>query len=196
MPSEFETDPFAYVEFLDESWRHVPNWVVSTPIEDWVFHQKLLILTKSAVSARFVRVNMPCNYGVWMDGSSNPTMEANIQLNGQDRFSKRDGHYFNYVQPWQHHSNTPCDGVNVYSFALEPEKHQPSGTCNFSRIDYAQLSLKLTNEAKNNLGQDSTITIFTTNYNVLRIMSGINHLSQKVSLIIRFLPRIVIKGLK
>lgn len=200
LPAEFGTDPFAYVEFLDESWRHVPNWVVSTPIEQWGLPAEVTDSAQNplweSVSSHFVRVNMPCNYGVWMDGSSNPTMEANIQLNGQDRFSKRDGHYFNYVQPWQHHSNTPCDGVNVYSFALEPEKHQPSGTCNFSRIDYAQLSLKLTNEAKNSLGQDSTITIFTTNYNVLRIMSGINHLSQKVSHSIRFLLTNIDKGSK
>ena len=178
LPAEFANDPFAYVEFLDESWRQVPNSVVAMTVEQMV--QMGLPDDHPlwpSVSAHFVRVNMPTNYGVWMDGSSNPTMEANIQLNGQDRFSKRDGHYFNYVQPWQHHSNTPCDGVNVYSFALEPEKHQPSGTCNFSRIDYSQLSLKLTNEAKNNLGQDSTITIFTTNYNVLRIMSGMGGLA-------------------
>lgn len=194
LPAEFTNDPFAYVEFLDESWRHVPNSVVSMTVEQMGLPEDHPLW--AAVSAHFVRVNMPTNYGVWADGSSNPTMEANIQLNGQDRFSKRDGHYFNYVQPWQHHSNTPCDGVNVYSFALEPEKHQPSGTCNFSRIDYAQLSLKLTNEAKNNLGQDSTITIFTTNYNVLRIMSGINRLCRTVSPSIRFLLTNIDKGCK
>jgi hypothetical protein len=71
----------------------------------------------------------------------NPTEVAKIQLNGQDRFSEREGRYFDKVQPWQHHTRTPSTGINVYSFALKPEEHQPSGTCNFSRIDKATLQL-------------------------------------------------------
>ena len=175
LPSDFATDPFAYVEFMDESWRRIPKSVVSSTVDELGLDAAHPLY--DMLAAHFVTVNMPTNYGLWYDGTENPTMEANIQLNGQDRFSKRDGSYFNYVQPFQHHSNTPCDGVNVYSFALNPEEHQPSGTCNFSRIDYAQLSLKTTNEAKNNLGQDSVITIFSTSYNVLRIMSGMGGLA-------------------
>jgi hypothetical protein len=79
------------------------------------------------------------NYGRWVDCTSNPVSTAKLQLNGHDRFQQRDGNYFNYVQPFQHFSNTPADGVNVYSFALKPEDHQPTGTCNFSRIDNATL---------------------------------------------------------
>ena len=58
----------------------------------------------------------------------NPVVTAKLQLNGQDRFSEREGTYFDQVQPWQHHSRSPDTGVNVYSFALRPEEHQPSGT--------------------------------------------------------------------
>ena len=67
---------------------------------------------------------------------------AKLQLNGQDRFSEREGTYFDLVQPYQHHTRTPDTGINVYSFALRPEEHQPSGTCNFSRIDNATLQLR------------------------------------------------------
>jgi hypothetical protein len=81
------------------------------------------------------------NYGVYIDGSQNPIRQALVQLNGHDRFDIREGQYFNYVQPYQHHSRTPCDGINVYSFALHPEQHQPSGTANLSRIDNTQLNL-------------------------------------------------------
>ena len=49
------------------------------------------------------------------------------------RFSQRSGDYFNFVQPYNHHTKTPHTGINVYSFALKPEEHQPSGTCNFYR---------------------------------------------------------------
>ena len=73
----------------------------------------------------------------------NPVVTCKLQLNGQDRFSEREGTYFDLVQPWQFHSRTPDSGINLYSFALRPEEHQPSGTCNFSRIDNATLQLVL-----------------------------------------------------
>jgi hypothetical protein len=111
------------------------------------------------------------NYGRHVDRTDNPVKSAKLQLNGHDRFQERDGQYFNYVQPWQHFSNTPADGINVYSFALKPEDHQPSGTCNFSRIDNATLNVTVENrdDVSDN---DSNLNIYTVNYNVLRVMSG------------------------
>ncbi len=124
-------------------------------------------------------VYMYDNYGLQLDRSENPVSTGLLQLNGHDRFAQRDGDYFNYVQPYQCFSNTPRDGVNVYSFALTPEEHQPSGTCNFSRIDNATLALTLgrAGETSNNfktnyLSTDSDINIYAFNYNVLRVMSG------------------------
>jgi len=112
---------------------------------------------------------------------ANPVSKAKIQLNGHDRFAERDGDYFNLVQPYQHHTNVPSKGINVYSFALLPEEHQPSGSCNMSRIDNATLQLTLTNTAVAN-GASVRIKVFAINYNVLRIMSGIFVcLSQTVS---------------
>jgi hypothetical protein len=102
-----------------------------------------------------------------MYGEKNPVKSALLQLNGHDRFSRRDGMYFNVVQPYQHHENVPPSGINVYSFALKPEEHQPSGSCNMSRIDNAVLQLEL--EPLPNGGQ---ISVFATNYNVLRVLSG------------------------
>ena len=120
-----------------------------------------------------------CNYGNFIDGSDNPVYSGKLQLNGHDRFQARDGFYFNYVQPFQHFSNTPSDGVNVYSFALKPEDHQPTGSCNFSRIDNATLQLflgkynQVPSSADNyDIGTSSLLNIFTVNYNVLRVMSG------------------------
>ena len=102
----------------------------------------------------------------------NPVSLAKIQLNGNDRFSERDGTYFNLVQPYQHHEYTPDlfhHGINVYSFAIKPEEHQPSGTLNMSRIDTAVLSLASL--------VSGTIYIYTVNYNVLRILSGMGGLA-------------------
>lgn len=107
---------------------------------------------------------------------NNPVAVANIQLNGQDRFSEREGPYFNLVQPYQHHTNIPAVGINVYSFALNPEEHQPSGTCNFSRIDNATLNLTVTNNTVGN-GNTAKLRIYATNYNVLRVMAGMGGLA-------------------
>ena len=118
----------------------------------------------------------------------NPVVRAKLQLNGHDRFQERLGSYFNLVQPYQHHTNVPATGINVYSFALKPEEHQPSGTCNFSRIDNATLQLQLTpkaagqtfsaNSATSSVSNTgSRVRVYATNYNVLRIMSGMGGLA-------------------
>ncbi len=101
----------------------------------------------------------------------NPVITALLQLNGHDRFSVRDGRYFNEVQPFQHHTNVPAVGINVYSFALQPELHQPSGTCNLSRIDNTTLLLTVSSLAVGS-STSSQVRVYTTSYNVLRIMSG------------------------
>lgn len=110
------------------------------------------------------------------DTGYNPISHAKLQLNGHDRFSGRDGRYFNLVQPYQHHTNVPQTGINVYSFGLKPEEHQPSGTCNFSRIDNATLQLSLTKAAVTG-GRSCKVRVYATNYNVLRIMSGMGGLA-------------------
>ena len=115
------------------------------------------------------------------DSGYNCTKSAKIQLNGHDRFCEREGRYFNLVQPYQHHTNVPATGINVYSFALKPEEHQPSGTCNMSRIDNATLQLTLTSTSVNgpcgNTPQTVDVYVYATNYNVLRIMSGMGGLA-------------------
>jgi ribosome modulation factor len=131
------------------------------------------------------------NYGLRLDGKGNMVIRAVIQLNGHDRFNARDGHYFNYVQPYQHHTHTPPDGINVYSFALHPEQHQPTGTANMSRIDSTKLNYRtqdvlrarVAGMAQLNYLVDTNLYVWATNYNVLRIMSGMGGIA-----VARFLP--------
>jgi hypothetical protein len=101
----------------------------------------------------------------------NPVVTAKLQLNGQDRFSEREGNYFDVVQPFQHHTRNPDTGINVYSFALRPEEHQPSGSCNFSRIDNAVLQLVLSSGTVASTAT-AKVRVYAVNYNVLRVMSG------------------------
>ena len=106
-------------------------------------------------------------------GGSNPISTAKLLLNGHDRYTVRNGDYFNKVQPYQHHTRIPSSpGVNVYSFGLKPEEHQPSGTCNMSRIDNATLQLEFASTF--GAGQ---VYVYAVSYNVLRVMGGMGGLA-------------------
>ena len=114
-----------------------------------------------------VTANEPTDYNC-----ENPVKAVKLQLNGNERFGEREGEYFSVVQPYQHHENTPGEykkGINLYSFALKPEEHQPSGTLNMSRIDSAHLQIATE--------KTGLINIFAVNYNVLRILSGMGGLA-------------------
>lgn len=144
--------------------------------------------TNGTVNPFDVTVIQINNYGARLDGAGNIVHRGNLVLNGHDRFNMREGAYFNYVQPWQHHTHTPADGINVYSFALNPEQHQPSGTCNFSRIDTSILNYTVVDPFRNSafsghpvpvldLIGNTRVYVLTTNYNILRIMSGMGGLA-------------------
>jgi hypothetical protein len=110
-------------------------------------------------------------------GSNNPVASAKLQLNGHDRFATREGDYFNLVQTYQHHTNCPVSpGINVYSFALKPESHQPSGSCNFSRIDNAALHMNVV-FADGLSAVAAKVRVYAVSYNVFRVMSGMGGLA-------------------
>ena len=150
--------------------------------------------------------NTPFRFSQWsgQDDQRDTVCKAKLQLNGHDRFTEREGTYFRCVQPFQHHTGGHRQGgtsmtmnytvnlgvhgedgyIYTYSFGLKPEKHQPSGTCNFSRIDNAnlQLNLNIGVGGPNAHGQgipDVTkfVKVYATNYNVLRVMSGMGGLA-------------------
>lgn len=101
-----------------------------------------------------------------------PLFNFRLVLNGQDRFATQPGKYFNQLQPFYHHKGNPYPGIYSYSFALQPEEHQPTGTCNFSRIDNAQVAVSI--KAASDTSQQR---MFAVNYNILRIQSGMGGLA-------------------
>ena len=100
-------------------------------------------------------------------------LNYHLKLNGHDRFAPRHHFYFSRQQVYDHHTGYGGtlveDSILVYSFALKPEEHQPSGTCNFSRIDTAELVASA--------APGDAQYIYAINYNVLRIMSGMGGLA-------------------
>ncbi len=100
--------------------------------------------------------------------------KATFLFNGQERVSFRDIEYFSQVQPYQHHTNGPKEGINVYSFSINPEKHQPSGEANLTKIDNIRLKIEVV--PKINFKKTAKLRIYAVVYNVLRIANGISGL--------------------
>ena len=126
------------------------------------------------------------NYGNFVNGSDNPVVLSQLKLNGYNRFSKRKGSYFNYVQPFQHFKNSPSDGINVYNFSINPYEHQPSGACNFTRLDNIILDLTIGKNDTDDSGsyftnyfKSGNLKIYTNNYNILMISQGMGNLAYK-----------------
>ena len=117
--------------------------------------------------------NQPLKYDAvsQYEGRNDTFDTLKLQLNGHDRFAARDAQYFRVVQNNQHMVSAPTKHIYTYSFAIRPAEHQPSGTCNFSRIDNATMQFTFQSGSHTADGA-KTIKVYAINYNVLRIMSG------------------------
>jgi hypothetical protein len=150
---------------------------ISIPLDQWK-DNRFTTPSGSSKNPWDVVAIIPGNYGLTLDGRGNPVKSAYLNINGHERVSQLPGSYFNYVQPYEHHTHCRADGINTYSFSLEPETHQPKGSMNMSRIDNSELvitfsdSIRKHRTAKLNFTQDSLFFIFAVNYNILRILGG------------------------
>lgn len=114
-----------------------------------------------------------------LSNGKNPVKDAKLILNGIDRFSKQNGSYFNLIQPHNYHTKIPHPGINIYSFSLYPEDIQPSGSCNFSKMEDSLLEININSFYKINSSGHEIITsgtgfikIYAINYNIFRIKNG------------------------
>lgn len=158
-----------------DSDTNVNNWFNYTTKSTVV---NALLATNAALNENLMQSDI--NYiAAAASAPSNPVKTAKLVLNGNDRFYDRPGRYFNLIQPYQHHENIPSNaGINVYSFSLKPEEHQPSGTLNMSRIDTAVLNLTFEAAIADNYNPtEYTLFVYAVNYNVLRILSGMGGLA-------------------
>ena len=148
------------------------HWV----IQDDAYLNGSMVVSSPLVDGKNVKGGQKLVYYVAQstDGKNDTFEKGKIMINGHDRMPERDSDYFRLVQNVQHMDVFPRKTIYTYSFALRPSEHQPSGTCNFSRLDNASLHLNFNTNQKAN---DRFIKIFAVNYNVLRIMSGMGGLA-------------------
>ncbi len=159
---------------------------VSIPVE---------FMTDTRIDNDDVCVNQFSNYGILIDGNHNPISNAKLEFNRHNRFDKRTGKFFNYVQPELYHTNSPKDGINIYCFCVNPELHQPTGTANFSKIEHIFLTLWIKDSTikgtcslnctdieddlpdLNITNLDNIVYIFAFSYNILRVNHGLTGIS-------------------
>jgi hypothetical protein len=138
-------------------------------------------VTSSSFRSRLT-FNHPCQDLLWVvqpnanitandvtnftNSGSHTVVDAELQLNGQPRFTRREGAYFNQIQPWQHYLQGPSVGIYAYSFALRPDDAIPTGSCNFSKMDNAVLSLNLSTT-------DAKLTVYARNKNIFKFKKGL-----------------------
>jgi len=124
----------------------------------------------------------------------NTMLSAKLIFNGHDRFEERDHTFFNALQAFKYHTHSAPAGVYIYSFALNPEEFQPSGTSNFSRLNKIEMQFKI----RKDICEDDLIPlnpiddvngaiptnpvnynfyIYAVNYNVFRIMGGMGSIA-------------------
>jgi hypothetical protein len=155
------------------------------------------IKKNSYINNNSTNIKMPFNYSLTPQGIGNPISTSLLMLNGVERFNNKhlNGNYFNYVQPHYHHNKTPADGINMYSFSLFPEEHQPSCSCNFSKIENPRLIITLDpssflynlsdidpvvvfgSDQDEILETTININIYSLRYNIIRIIGGMGGLA-------------------
>lgn len=136
---------------------------------------------------KFDDPNNPTNQepnGIWSNTNlnlslihpgENPIATARIQINGSNRIEYMDGFYFNTIQPYGCHTNSPAVGINVYSFSIDPEDINPTGQCNFSRIDQANIDFTFSTISQQ---RSMTMRVYALSYNLINIKNGIHVLNQ------------------
>jgi len=166
--------------------KNLDNYTYSLQIKDLIsisatdVLKPFEILNRSTVSGGIGLANYDIklfnydNYGLYLDYNENPIIDFQFKYDGVDRIDKLDSKYYNLVQPYFYHKNIPSDGINMYSFSLSPEDYQPSGTCNLSMINNIEFIFKTNAEITSS--NSAILNIYSINYNLLRISSGIGGL--------------------
>lgn len=159
----------ATITITDENDVLITNLTTTIDITD--ISVPIVNMVDTRLKSDDVYVNLFNNYGSYIDRSTSPITTSALWLDSVERVNERGTKFFNYLQPYLHHSKVPPLGLHNYNFCINPEELQPSGYINFSHIKKINLILKISNEQVKN--RDSIVHIFDVNYNVLRVGNGL-----------------------
>jgi len=172
---EYLIDQVQVMDFSTQSGSSKVNCLLDNfynPCKELVWVSQKRKYTQITESGNFTNKLRWDNYSLTDYNIGNPIKYSSLQFNGETRVLKLDSSYFNYLQPEKHHSRTPSDGINVYSFALHPEESQPSSSANLSRLSRVQLTLEFDPDE-----EDRDIRVYSRSINILRFISGLGTLA-------------------
>lgn len=109
--------------------------------------------------------------------SENTIDTLSITFNSLVRVSDRDGMYYNLIQPWKHHKNIPSPGIYLFSFAINPEDYQPSGSCNMGLLDANQAFININPIFFEYMEKNVSINFYARSINILKITEGMASLA-------------------
>ena len=109
--------------------------------------------------------------------SENTIDTLSITFNSLVRVSDRDGMYYNLIQPWKHHKNIPSPGIYLFSFAINPEDYQPSGSCNMGLLDANQAFININPIFFEYMNKNVSINFYARSINILKITEGMASLA-------------------
>jgi hypothetical protein len=109
--------------------------------------------------------------------SENTIDTLSITFNTLVRVSERDGMYYNLIQPWKHHKNIPSPGIYLFSFAINPEDYQPSGSCNMGLLDANQAFININPIFFEYMEKNVSINFYARSINILQITEGMASLA-------------------
>jgi hypothetical protein len=160
------TDPLKYTRIPDLNQNILFNF--NHPIKElfWVIQNKNVLAIYPYGGNEWFNFSTQSYKNGNVNGTD-PMIAGKLLFEGQELFDNKNAKYFRTVVPYQRHTTIPNNFIYVYSFSINPEEYQPSGTCNFSRIDNQQLYLEISDELI-----DPIITIFGLNYNILNVSGG------------------------
>lgn len=146
--------------------KKIPLDGLNHPIKELIFvYQGWQRYQRDAVNGNDI-----FNYQLASDSSEDAFENVRLTLNGTERMPPRPGQYFRQVQPYQHHTRVPTKHVLCYNFGLEPESKNPTGACNFSRLEQASLNVTLSSNIDQNGGK---VKVYALGYNLLRYAQGL-----------------------
>lgn len=160
---------------LELNFNHPTKYVIWTNQKDSDINLYNIHNTYSSI----LNYTLTDSYPTITSYKNNTISSAYLQLNGVNRSIPYDGIYHNHVTPYEHNLSSCDDGINLFSFSLNPNELQPSGSCNFSKLNKKFLKITLNDDFLDRLvDTDYIITnVFSVNYNILRFKKGMASLA-------------------
>ena len=134
------------------------------PVKELIWMYRLNAATNNNDYYNYANI---LNYRTANERIHEPFNTLQLRFNGNDRFDHITSGYFYLYQPYRNHSCGTNQYIHMYSFAINPEGVQPSGTCNFSKIDSVSLNILCNSNI-----QFGSLNIYALNYNILKIQNG------------------------